>query len=78
MNKAALKNELTDDPLGRGYSGMSDSAAAGFDHLCRIIPSCSAENRRKLLKGWGLCQSAGTPTTKAERLGSCGVLAPQP
>ena len=28
MNIAALKAELTDDPLGRGYSGMSDVDAA--------------------------------------------------
>lgn len=28
MNLAALKTELTTDPLGRGYSGMSDEAAA--------------------------------------------------
>ena len=28
MNLTALKAELTDDPLGRGYSGMSESEAA--------------------------------------------------
>lgn len=28
MDYAALKSELTVDPLGRGYVGMSDSAAA--------------------------------------------------
>ena len=28
MNITALKVELTDDPLGRAYSGMSDTAAA--------------------------------------------------
>ncbi len=28
MNIADLKAELTDDPLGRGYSGMSDAEAA--------------------------------------------------
>ena len=28
MNKAALKNELTNDPLGRGYAQMDDAAAA--------------------------------------------------
>ena len=28
MNIAALKTELTDDPLARGYAGMSDEEAA--------------------------------------------------
>ena len=28
MDLLALKNELTTDPLGRGYSGMTDEAAA--------------------------------------------------
>ena len=53
MNKAALKNELTDDPLGRGYSGMSDSAAADSLNAANraVVRSVSAQSQRMWLAG---------------------------
>jgi hypothetical protein len=67
MTLQALKDELTNDPLGRGYSGMSDEAAA--DSLNTANRSCLEPISSAELLAWsGNGATDGSMLCRYERI----------
>jgi len=66
MDYTILKNEITNDPLGRGYASMSDAqVAASLNTVDRTVPDSTRYTMRRVME---VMTDAGAAITKLDQV----------